>query len=183
MDPDGYLCLPYVDETLSSKVNSIARKCGLNVRVAWQSDDTLKRNLVTSAITQPACPSGNRFCNACNAGLEGKCLASGVVYELSCKLCARKGLTACYIGETKRPIRLRLNEHILAAKNLTPDTPLGDHFIEKHSTDIISRQCVPVTVKILQSAKDHPERKIAESLQIRKLKPIMNRNVSSWRLL
>ena len=180
---DGYMTLPYIDETLCAKINTISKKSGLKLRVAWQSENTLKRNLVSSAFSKPACPSGSRFCNACNAGLQGECLTAGVVYQLNCNLCAAKGSDVSYVGETKRPIRLRLNEHILAAKNHTPDTPLGDHFAECHPADPFPARSVPVTAKILQKTKDHPERKLAESLFIRKLQPSMNKNVASWRLL
>lgn len=180
---DGYLTLPYIDETLCAKINSISKKSGLKLRIAWQSENTLKGSLVSSAFSKPPCPSGSRFCNACNAGLQGKCLTAGVVYQLNCNLCAAKGADVSYVGETKRPIRLRLNEHVLAAKNQTPDTPLGDHFMECHPSDPVPPNSVPVTVKILQKTKDHPERKLTESLFIRKLQPSLNKNIASWRLL
>ena len=88
-----------------------------------------------------------------------------------------------YIGETKRPIRLRFNEHVLSAKNKTPDTPIGDHFIADHQDHQIHRHDIPLSVQILQKTDDHPHRKICESLHIRKEKPILNRTVSSWYII
>jgi len=80
-----------------------------------------------------------------------------------------------------RPIRLRFNEHVLNAKNRTPDTPLGDHFADAHPGVTVPAQ--PLSVKILEKTKDHPNRKIAESLYIHQLKPDLNKNVSSWFIL
>ena len=87
------------------------------------------------------------------------------------------------MGETKRPIRLRFNEHVLSAKNKTRDTPIGDHFGSAHRELELQRGVIPLTVEIIQKTGDHPHRKISESLQIRKRKPQLNRNVSSWYIM
>ena len=180
-DPDGYLSLPYVDETLCAKINSITKKSGMDIKVAWKSKDTLKNTLVQSDISQPECPSGRRICNACSSGIKGKCTMSGVVYCVTCTLCTSESDRVTYIGECKRPIRLRFNEHVLDAKNYSTDTPFGDHFRACHAGETLPGH--PLSVKILHRAKDHPNRKIMESLYIRQLKPALNRNVSSWFIL
>ena len=177
---DGYLTLPYIDESVCAKVNSVVRKSSLNLRVAWRNNNTVRNCLVRSAYSPPQCPSGARVCNACESGLEGRCLTSGVVYKLKCVLCERKGEVVTYVGETKRPIRLRFNEHVLNAKNKTPETPIGDHFIEAHADHQTIGRDVPLSVEILQKTSDHPHRKICESLHIRQHRPLLNRNVSSW---
>ena len=83
-----------------------------------------------------------------------------------------------YIGETKRPVHLRFNEYIRHALNVSEGTPMGDHFREQHSaTDAAS---IPFKVQIIHKAKDHPDRKIAESLLIKRNRPALNSNVSSW---
>ena len=66
-------------------------------------------------------------------------------------------------------------------KNASRDTPLGEHFRTCHANDTVSDY--PLSVKILHRAKDHPNRKTMESLYIRDLKPILNRNISSWFVL
>ena len=71
---DGYLTLPYIDEGVCAKVNSIVKKSNLNLRVAWRSNNSVKNLLVRSAFSEPQCPSGARVCNACESGLKGKCL-------------------------------------------------------------------------------------------------------------
>ena len=180
---DGYLTLPYIDESVCAKVKSVVKKSDLNLRVAWRNRYTLKNYLSRSAFTPPQCPSGGRLCNACESGVRGRCLESGVVYKITCVICQGKGKDMTYIGETKRPIRLRFNEHVLSAKNKTPDTPIGDHFIADHQEHQTLRRDIPLTVQILQKAEDHPHRKICESLHIRREKPQLNRNVSSWYII
>ena len=78
------------------------------------------------------------------------------------------------------PAGARVNEHVLNAKNGTMDTPIGDHFTESHQEHQFVRGEIPLSVEILQKTHDHPHRKICESLHIRKHRPILNRNVSSW---
>ena len=97
-----------------------------------------------------------------------------------CKLCG-----ATYIGESKRPLRLRFNEHLRCAANETTLTPVGDHFEACHKgipkADKLANP--PIEVRVLKKTRDHPDRKISESLYIRDRKPVLNDNLSSWRLM
>ena len=109
------------------------------------------------------------------------CTHKNVVYRLSCKTCEQEGQSSIYIGETKRPVRLRFNEHIRDAQNATEGTPMGEHFKQRHSaTDL---DPVPLQIKIMHRARDHPDRKIAESLLIRTHRPDLNANMTSWPIL
>lgn len=180
-DKDGYLCLPYIDEELLCKIQSKVKKSGLNIRIAWKNPHKLRNKLVRSSLSKPKCPGGQR-CNTCASGFSGDCTQKNVVYRLICKLC-RKGRQGDvhYIGETKRPVRLRFNEHIRDAHNLTEGTPMGDHFKEQHSQDDVPS--IPLDICILYRARDHPDRKIAESLLIKRNLPYLNSNMSSWPIL
>ena len=180
---DGYLTLPYIDEGISAKVKSIVRRSGLNIRVAWRSKNTLKSVLTRSAFSPPQCPAGTRLCNACEAGLKGRCSTSGVVYKITCVLYEGRGETITYVGETKRPVRLRFNEHLRDAINKTPDTPIGDHFMTTHADFHELRGNIPLSVEIIQKTTDHPHRKICESIHIRRLKPALSRNIASWHVM
>ena len=177
---DGYLTLPYIDETLLCKVKSVVKRSGLNVKLAWRNENKLKNKLVRSAYTKPRCPGGKR-CNLCKSDFMGQCTQKNVVYMLKCKLCGTNGTTSDYIGETKRPIRLRYNEHLRDMIGRNDDTPMGDHFRESHPE--ADHKPSPIQVKVLYRAKDHPDRKIAESLLIRSHKPKLNTNVSSWPIM
>ena len=178
---DGYLCLPYVDERLLCKVKSKVKKSGLNVRLAWQNKEKLKTVLVKSSLCKPKCPGGQR-CHTCKSGFQGDCTQKNVVYQIGCQICPGESTEGLYIGETKRPLRLRFNEHVRDMINKTKDSPMGDHFREHHR-DFTHGSRIPLKIKVLYRSKDHPDRKIAESLMIRNTRPQLNSNVSSWPIL
>ena len=142
----------------------------------WTNRNTIKCQLVRSAfkpsLRAPAVPD----VTLAPAGLLGKCQNAGVVYQVICELCNQT-----YIGETGRPVRLRYNEHFRDAINARGDSPWGDHFRERHP------QCRPepshMKVKIMQFCDDHRDRKIAESLWIRQLRPALNTNIAPWAIL
>ena len=180
MGDDGYLTLPYIDEKLLHKVKYVVKKSGLNVRIAWRNENKLKNRLVHSSFTPPRCPGGTR-CNLCKSDFVGQCTQKNVVYLLHCKLCRDDGVTADYVGETKRPLRLRYNEHLRDIMNRKEDTPMGDHFRTAHPG--IDITAPPIGAKVLFRARDHPDRKIAESLFIRNLRPVLNSNVASWPIM
>ena len=180
---DGFLVLPYVDEQLLCKIKSKVKRSGLNIRLAWQNNGKLKNMLVRSSLGKPKCPGGKR-CHTCKTGFRGDCTQKNVVYEIGCELCRGnhgegEGI---YIGETKRPLRLRFNEHVRDMLNETEDSPMGEHFKACHS-GIAHDSRIPLKVRVLYRSKDHPDRKIAESLMIRKGGPKLNSNVSSWPIL
>ena len=63
-----------------------------------------------------------------------------------------------YVGESKRPIRLRFNEHVRNMLNASPDTPLGDHFRERHAQLALDRGGdLPLTVELVYQAVDYRE--------------------------
>ena len=70
--------------------------------------------------------------------------------SLSPSICEDRGTDVAYIGETKRPVRLRFNEHVLNAKNGTVDAPIGDHFTESHQEHQFVRGEIPLSVEILK---------------------------------
>ena len=85
-----------------------------------------------------------------------------------------------YIGETRRSVRLRYNEHLRDAKNHKKDTPFGLHQTKHPDVQLSSAN---VTIKIIHVAKDGPDRKIWESIFIRDLKPTLNTQTSSWPII
>ena len=177
---DGYLTLPFVNDAIVAKVNKVIRKSKFNVKVSWRNENKLKNLLVKSAISPVHCPAGSRRCRCCENGLRDRCTEKNVVYKIHCNLCS----DVFYIGETKRPVRLRFNEHVNDAINRTPDTPLGDHFRGAHSSLVLDRtSSLPLNVSILARARDYPDRKILESLCIRDKKPCLNSQMSSWPVL
>ena len=154
----------------------VARNSGLPVQVAWTNGNTLKKQLVRSRLKPMPCPSGNRRCHSCHAGLENKCATKNVVCELTCEHCGEK-----YIGETSRPARLRYNEHRRNGMNRERDTPFGAHASQKHPD--LSPNDIHVTANILRVCRDEADRRITESICIRDARPKINDNTASWQLL
>ena len=55
-----YISLPFIDDSLSNKIQSVVKKPKLPVRIAWQSGSTLSEKLTSSALIKPPCPAGNK---------------------------------------------------------------------------------------------------------------------------
>ena len=99
-------------------------------------------------------------------------------YRMDCKLCAKD--ESFYVGETRRSVRLRYNEHIRDAKNHKTDTPFGVHQSKHPGVQLDSSS---ILIQISCASKDGPDRKIWESIFIRDLKPTLNAQTSSWPLI
>ena len=97
---------------------------------------------------------------------------------MDCKLCDENA--SFYIGETRRSVRLRYNEHIRDARNRKEDTPFGFHQTKHPDIQLGSDN---ISIQILHVSKDGPDRKIWESIYIRDLKPTLNTQTSSWSLI
>ena len=69
----------------------------------------------------------------------------------------------------------------LCTMSFRGEVVLGSECAPSHS--IVDGTSAPLKIKILYKSKDHPDRKIAESLLIRKNRPELNSNVSSWPIL
>ena len=174
-----YISLPYIDDTLARRVDGAIRSSGLKVRTAWISGKTLAKHMIRSALDSPPCPAGVKKCHTCEAGLPGRCHTKNAVYKISCNMCDEN--QSVYIGESKRRVRERYNEHLRDAKNKTRNTPLGDHVNEKHPS--VSITSTSFHISILRVCKDVADLKIAESVEIRNQKPSLNTQVSSWPLI
>ena len=181
-EPPIYMRLPYIDESTKRRVEGIVRGSKWNIRLSWLSGPTLENKLVKSALEPPKCPSRNR-CHTCRCGLEDRCLTRNVVYKISCKLCESAGRAQFYIGESKRPIRYRFNEHLGDARLRRLDTPLGEHVLEWHADIPSSNVNDSFRIEILSADRDVPEVKIDESIHIRNLTPTLNTMSSSWPLV
>ena len=171
------LVLPFVDDELCHKVQGIVKNSRLNFQVAWKGGETVAKKLIRSAHSSPPCPGGGRHCNTCQAGLAGKCHTKNTIYRIDCTLCPEG--QPFYIGESRRSIRKRFNEHLGDAKNRRADWPFGIHQNDHTNTTLT---CQNLRIKILARATDGPDRKIKESIYIRDQKPTLNTQTSSWPL-
>ncbi|VDM56083.1 unnamed protein product [Angiostrongylus costaricensis] len=91
-------------------------------------------------------------------------MSSGTIYLISCNNCGDE-----YIGETGRPLCIRIKEHLDGKRKLRRSTPLGTHRIQKHSGDDFE-----VKVNILAQQSKTPARKLLEAFWINAKSPTMN---------
>ena len=176
-----FITLPFISDHLCKKVEGAIRSSGLDLQVAWKNENSLKRAFVRSALDPPPCPGGGRKCLTCLSGLGGRCHITNVVYEISCQLCEQENRRSIYIGETKRSVRQRFNEHLRDARHKADDTPLGDHMAACHQNSSVDEHTFKIS--ILRRCEDGPNRKVAESMFIRDRNPDMNTQTTSWPLL
>ena len=174
--------LPYINETIVRRVNGILRGAKAPIKPVWTNNNSLQRKLISSALTRPPCPAGNRHCHACTNGLDKKCSTRNAVYKITCRPCETAERAETYIGECTRPVRYRFNEHLSNARLRKLDTPLGEHILHSHNDLSNSDINKSFRIEILDTGKDCAEVKIMESIHIRNLRPSLNTMQSSWPL-
>ncbi|XGW30702.1 hypothetical protein V3C99_009566, partial [Haemonchus contortus] len=81
---------------------------------------------------------------------------SGVIYKITCRDCGDE-----YIGETARPLYVRVKEHIDGMRRLKESTALGSHRIQKHNGGVFE-----VTVEVVAQESQLCARKTFEAFWI-----------------
>ena len=115
----------------------------------------------TFAMEQ-GCPRGNK-CTMCKNDCIG-CTARGVVYIATCDTCNEDALErGIYVGETCRPVRERVLEHMNALKNWNVKSFQLAHWMMHHQTDTVPPR---FKFKIASSYQDALRRQISEGLFI-----------------
>ena len=116
------LCLPFI----SDRVSDAFRRCVIQAQLQEVAvlvnvpKGNIKRQLVRNRLYDKVCIS--RSCVVCPYGRVGDCARSGVVYQIECLICH-----ALYIGETGRPLSVRVNEHMASKRRRSMISPLGEH--------------------------------------------------------
>ena len=105
-----------------------------------------------------------------------------VIYKITCLACKRQGAQASYIGQSRRPIRARFNEHLGDARLRKPDTGPGDHTLDWHTDLSNSEINKNYYIKILTTKKHEADLRICESIYIRENASSMNTKARSWSL-
>ena len=183
--------LPFINDSLAARVSRRVRKFSPHVRVVFVSAHSLKDMLVRSSSAVRVCPREKQRsvvkrgrgrpmeCRACDASMvDSQCLVKGVVYCLSCTLCAE-----LYVGETARPVRGRFAEHYREARAMVAKAPWGFHYRTQHRESLKSSNFLPFhQAKILGREASLPSMKLLEAIEIRKRKPAVNCD-DGWRLI
>ena len=92
-------------------------------------------------------------------------MEAGVVYLITCQSCGKE-----YIGETGRPLCVRIKEHLDGLRKSKSNTPLGAHRREDHSDQLFN-----IAVTILTREPEVIPRKTLEAFWITSKAPAMNR--------
>uniref|UniRef100_A0A7I4YWR5 C2H2-type domain-containing protein n=1 Tax=Haemonchus contortus TaxID=6289 RepID=A0A7I4YWR5_HAECO len=98
---------------------------------------------------------------------------SGVVYKITCRGCGDE-----YVGETARPLHVRVKEHIDGMRRMKESTALGSHRIRKHNRGVFE-----VIVKVVAQESEFCARKLSIHFECSSLihKRIVLENVSQSR--
>ncbi|VDO79362.1 unnamed protein product [Heligmosomoides polygyrus] len=140
--------VPFISDALSAQ----AREC-----------PNLKAQLVRNRLYDCACETLS--CVVCSFGREGDCrVVSRTVYLITCTECKEE-----YVGETGRPLWVRVKEHVDGLNRCKVSTPLGEHRLRSHSGAVVG------VVTILAREVDIAARKALEALWIAFKNPAINR--------
>ncbi|XGW05005.1 hypothetical protein V3C99_015857 [Haemonchus contortus] len=158
-------CMPYISDGVSCEIRAALHRCGLKdmVRVVEIPPENLKQRLVRNRCYDRICLTPN--CVICPNGQEGDCMTPGVIYLITCDLCDEE-----YIGETGRPLCVRVKEHLDGLNRARVETPLGAHRVESHKGAVFG-----ITVRILLREPLISARKTLEAFFINARSPKMNR--------
>ncbi|XGW17788.1 hypothetical protein V3C99_002406, partial [Haemonchus contortus] len=157
--------LPFISDEVSASIRKCLKRSGLENLVAIVNVPpfNLKKRLIRNRIYDRLCTTSN--CVVCPAGREGDCNMTGVVYRITCRVCGDE-----YIGETARPLHVRVKEHMYGMRRLKKSTALGSHRIQKHNGDDFE-----VTVEVVAQESQVCARKTLEAFWIQVTNPKMNR--------
>ena len=157
--------LPFISNEVSFAIKRCLRNSGLGdfVRIIEIPPNTLRRQLIRNRLYDRLCMTQD--CMICPNGRDGDCMTSGTIYLISCRTCGDE-----YIGETGRPLCVRIREHLDGKLKSRTSTPLGAHRVGRHNGDDFE-----VTVKILGHESKTSARKTLEAFWINYKNPRMNR--------
>uniref|UniRef100_A0A7I4Y0P3 Reverse transcriptase domain-containing protein n=1 Tax=Haemonchus contortus TaxID=6289 RepID=A0A7I4Y0P3_HAECO len=158
-------CLPFISEEMSRAIRSSLTRCDLQeeVMVVEIPPGNLCRQLVCNRLYDILCDTPD--CLVCPSNRRGDCMRAGVIYEIRCQACGAE-----YIGETGRPLRIRIKEHLEGLRKSRTQTPLGMHRILCHGGNEFT-----ISVAILALETETTARKALEACWITSRDPQINR--------
>ena len=157
--------LPFFSDEISLAVKRCLKRAGLedSVGIIELPPNNLRRQLVRNRMYDRLCATEG--CIICPNGRDGDCMSSGTIYLISCNTCGHE-----YIGETGRPLYIRIKEHLDGKQKTRLSTPLGAHRAQKHNGDDFG-----VKVVILAHEPKTSARKTLEAFWITAKDPKINR--------
>ncbi|VDO22673.1 unnamed protein product [Heligmosomoides polygyrus] len=160
----GSFSVPLITDALSSQVRDCVRKAEQDdhIRVIEIPPANLKAQLVRNRLYDSACTTPS--CMVCTYRREGDC-SHVTVYLIACSQCNEE-----YIGETGRPLWVRVEGNVDGQDKCKVSTPLGEHRLRSHSGAVVG-----IAVTILARELDIAARKTLEALWIAFKNPVINR--------
>lgn len=157
--------IPFISDEFTRDIRKCVQQAGLHedVRIVEVPPATLKKQLVRNRLYDRACMSGS--CLVCENGNQGDCMTTGVVYLITCRICGDE-----YVGETGRPLCIRVKEHLDGIRKSSVATPLGEHRVRCHGGNHFD-----VEVSILAREPDIVARRTLEAFWIAARAPKINR--------
>ena len=110
------LVVPFISDAVSNSLRKCLRESNINANICFKVEKLYD-------LTRP-----QTFKDTVNGDTNNK----GVVYLLTCTKCENDNLTRNYIGETRRKLSIRLNEHFALFKNRLKLTEVGKHSVDTH---------------------------------------------------
>uniref|UniRef100_A0A0K0DAP6 GIY-YIG domain-containing protein n=1 Tax=Angiostrongylus cantonensis TaxID=6313 RepID=A0A0K0DAP6_ANGCA len=152
--------LPFISDEIGAAMKRCLTRADLEESVATIEipPNTLRRQLVRNRLCDRLCETQN--CVICSYGRDGDYMSSGTIYLISCGTCGDE-----YIGETGRPLCIRIKEHLDGKRKARQ----GTHRIQKHNGDDFD-----IKVAVLARDAKTPRRKLLEAFWINAGKPTMN---------
>ncbi|VDL65011.1 unnamed protein product [Nippostrongylus brasiliensis] len=157
--------IPFISDEISADIRKCVLKADLQdvVRIVEIPPATLRKQLVRNRLYDRSCSTPS--CVVCAHGKVGDCTTTGVVYLITCQSCKEE-----YVGETGRPLCVRVKEHLDGLRRGTLSTPLGEHKVRRHEGLPIE-----VAVSILAREPDVAARRTLEAFWIAARAPKINR--------
>ncbi|EYB88370.1 hypothetical protein Y032_0248g83 [Ancylostoma ceylanicum] len=158
-------CMPFISDDVSRATRLCLRRAELEdlVTIVEIPPMNLKHQLVRNRIYDRLCTTPD--CVICPFGREGDCMRSCVIYMIKCRKCGEE-----YIGETARPLCVRIKEHLEGKSSSRTSTPLGCHRMRVHNGVDFE-----VETTILEFETEISARKTLEAFWIHVKNPKMNR--------
>ena len=106
-------------------------------------------------------------------------MTSSLVYKFSCTSCS----DVSYVGSTIRRLHSRICQHRGESERTGYPLSKPDHSNIRSHTETCNSHITAPNFKILATAKNRADLLILESIYIRKLKPVLNDNLSAYPLM
>ncbi|KAK6745282.1 hypothetical protein RB195_011792 [Necator americanus] len=158
-------CVLFISDEVSAAIRRFLRKAKLeeSVAIVELPSSCLKQILIRNRLYDRICTTPE--CKICPDNNEGDCMSSCVVYMICCVQCGDE-----YIGETARPLCIRIKEHLDGKRKSCDSTALGGHRVRRHNGEDFV-----VKITILAREPSIAARKALEAFWIHSKSPKMNR--------